>query len=99
MNRVTYGKALGKQLFVGFIILVVVITSSHILIPLDSPVKIGLFVMIGVLVLLAGIAAVNRLASITCPHCKSELFEIIEAGKWQKLKLRFCPCCGNEIEM
>ena len=34
-----------------------------------------------------------------CPHCKSDLFEIIEISKSIKLDFNFCPSCGEKVEI
>lgn len=34
-----------------------------------------------------------------CPHCKSDLFEIIEVSKSMKFDFSFCPSCGKQIEL
>ena len=34
-----------------------------------------------------------------CPHCKSDLFEIIEISKSVKLDFNFCPNCGEKVEL
>ena len=34
-----------------------------------------------------------------CPHCKTDLFETIEAAKASKIKFNFCPTCGNEVKI
>lgn len=34
-----------------------------------------------------------------CPHCNSDLFEVIEISKTVKLGFNFCPNCGEKVEL
>ena len=43
--------------------------------------------------------AIKRAKSAHCPHCKSDLYNVIDRANIDKLPVYYCPNCGAQIEI
>jgi len=99
MIELKYSKALKKQLILSAVAVGITALFIYGIQPLDSIWKIALIVISGVGILFVFVPLISRQANINCPHCNAELFELLEATKFQKLDVKFCPCCGGNVEI
>ena len=99
MSELKYSKTLKKQVLLGAVAIVILLGIVYGLEPIDSITKISILVVLGLAILFIVVPLINKQANIHCPHCNVELYEVIAATKFQKLAVKFCPCCGGNIEI
>lgn len=99
MNEVKYSNALKKQVILSAVAIGITAFFIYGFQPLNSIWKIGLLVISGVGILFVFVPLISKQGNINCPHCNAEIYELIEATKFQKLRVKFCPCCGGKIEI
>ena len=99
MSELKYSKALKKQIILATIAVGMLIGIGYGLKPIDSTVDVIVIAIFGAAILFLIVPLIKKQANINCPHCSAELFEVLEATKFQKLVIKYCPCCGGDIEI
>lgn len=99
-NKVHYKQALKKQIWtiaimIGFVVTYPIITGG-LLTDLEFYTWMFMTLTSSYLVF---IILKKQSKEALCPHCKSDLFEIIEISKSIKLNFNFCPSCGEKVEL
>jgi len=102
MNKVTYKSSRKKQYQLIAIVLIIYLAIAFSVFPqIDDHIEQGVWffgftLLVGVLLLFV----VRKCArEICCPHCDRDLFEIIELSTHTNSDFRYCPFCGNNIEV
>ena len=102
MSKVTYKTSRKKQIqmAVVFVIMYFVIILSFVAQGGDK--IITLWAMGGFAILLGGLLLFyvrKRAKEVRCPFCEKDLFEIIDVPRNEKSEFKYCPFCGNKIEL
>lgn len=99
-RNVDYRASRKKQIIYFVIWLVIELILMAALLPIDTLIK---FTFFGVMTLALGLllarTSKNAATDVMCPHCNADLFMVIEASNLNKVKINYCPDCGNEIEI
>ena len=99
-NKVHFKQALKKQIWTVVITIGSVIAYPMIIGGLTTDLKFYSWIfLIFASSYLVFIVLKKQSKEALCPHCKSDLFEVIEKSKHVKLDFNFCPCCGERIEL
>lgn len=99
-NKVHFKQALKKQIWAISIVIVSIVAYPTLVGGLNT----DLAFYTWILLVLSSSALVfvllkKQSKEALCPHCESDLFEIIEVSKSVKLDFNFCPCCSNPVEI
>ena len=99
-NKVHFKQALKKQIWTVAITIGSVIAYPMIIGGLTTDLKFYTWIfLIFASSYLVFIVLKKQSKEVLCPHCKSDLFEVIEKSKHVKLDFNFCPSCGEKIEL
>jgi len=82
------------------VIVYFVIVFSFVLRDADKTVT--LWAMGGFAIFLGGLLLFyirKRAKEVQCPYCEKDLFEIIDVPRNEKSEFKYCPFCGNKIEL
>jgi ABC-type transport system involved in cytochrome bd biosynthesis fused ATPase/permease subunit len=100
-NKIEYKKAFKKQivtLIAAFIVFFMLIYLA--MQPSTGALQFG---VIGLLSLVSMFAVLktfrNQAKEAKCPHCKTDLFEIIQVALYEKVEFNYCPTCGKNVEL
>ena len=98
-TKVFYKKAIKKQILTISIVILIVI-----LYPILTGLKTDNELFMWVFLTIAGSFGTYQLLReqstiATCPHCSIDLFEIIQTAKVTKMQMKYCPSCGNQVDI
>ena len=99
-NKVHFKQALKKQIWTIVIVIGIVIAYPMITGGLKTDLQFYIWIFLTLTSsYLVFIMLKKQSKEALCPHCQSDLFEIIEVSKSIKLDFSFCPSCGKQIEL
>jgi len=99
-NKVHFKQALKKQIWTIIIVIGIVIAYPMITGGLKTDLEFYTWIFLTISSsYLVFIMVKKQSKEALCPHCKSDLFEIIEISKSVKLDFNFCPNCGEKVEL
>jgi len=99
-NKVHFKQALKKQIRTIIIVIAIIIVYPMITGGLTTNLKFYTWIfLIFSSSYLVFVMLKKQSKEALCPHCKSDLFEVIEISKNVKLDFNFCPCCGKRTEL
>jgi len=99
-NKVHFKQALKKQIWTIIIVIGIVIAYPMITGGLKTDLEFYTWIFLTISSsYLVFIMLKKQSKEALCPHCKSDLFEIIEISKSVKLDFNFCPNCGEKVEL
>ena len=100
MKKLTYKEAIIKQTSIIVVAFVIILGNIWILKPINTPLK---FITIVALVLIIGFYLFQYIRKNaykqSCIKCHADIFPFIEFGKSTKQEVKFCPICGEKIEI
>ena len=100
MKKLTYKESIIKQTSTIVVAFIIILGNLWMLKPINTPLK---FIVISVLVLIVGFYLFQYIRKNaykqSCIKCHTDIFPFIAFGKSIKQELKFCPVCGEEIEI
>jgi len=97
-NKIEFKKAFYKHSVVIGVLLIMVISGLFI-INIKNDIVFYSWIFFTFLSIFLLFNILNKSKSAECPHCKTDLFDIIELAKGNKVQFKFCPSCGNNLEI
>ena len=100
MKKLTYKESIKKQtgtLIAGFFSVLGILWLFQ---PIDTPIKyIVVSSTIAIIAFLLIIHIRKNAYKQPCEKCQNDIFPFIEFGKSVKQNVKFCPLCGEKVEI
>ncbi len=100
IERMSYRKAVKKQLGYCFACVAIWCVGGYVLYPVNSWDKQLMFAVLSVFLGFSAFSLVRRASKLVlCRNCQSNLYEIIsQFGEESRLEINFCPVCGENLK-
>ena len=98
MKKLKYKETIRDQVIIATLFVGGFIGTMFVLKPY-STVDLIVLSVYGLLGLSCFSIITSKTSTAVCPHCNSELFDLITKFKSKSLEINYCPKCGNEIEI
>lgn len=99
-NTVSYKKSTKKQVIYALLWFACLCAIGFTFRPISTPIKFAAFSFICVLFTAYAFYGIRKAAQeAKCPFCGADLYETVAAAKQTKIQMKYCPACGNEIQV
>ena len=99
-EKIEYKKSLKKQTTYFAIFFLGMIVFGLILYTLNTTEKTLAFFAGAVLMAAFTLFVVRKAAKeAACPHCKTDIYSVIEHARQSKIPFNFCPACGKNVKI
>ena len=99
-KSVKYSDSRNKRIVFLVVWLLLLFCIGIVMEPIDTGIKqiIALFLIVLISVFI-WFELKKSAKEASCPYCDAELFILIERSKMEKIDFKFCPACGNSIDV